>query len=173
MVGYDLKPGDRPFWGALGSGIVSLGRERRASDTFRSDLRPSANWPRSRNRDTDEEEPQKATPHGAAILVIEPDSHCRLVGDWSVLLPLTEAFCAPHYDEKVRIKLLLHGCFFVDSGRNAVIGLNDAGSRHSEQKPSNEAAVRADWNRGLRDRLVLPLIPACARSCTAPTRWSA
>jgi hypothetical protein len=160
MVGYALDPGDRGFGGALGSGIVSLGRERRASDTFRSDLRWSANWPRSRNPDTDEEEPQKATPHGAAVLVIEPDSHGRLFADWSVLLPVTEAFRALHHDGKGRLKLLLHGCFFVDSGRKAVIGLDDAGPKHSEKKPSNEATLRADWNRSLRDGLVLPLIPA-------------
>ena len=160
MVGYALEPGDRDFGGALGSGIVSLGRERRASDTFRSDLRRSANWPRSRNPDTDEEEPQKARPHGAVILVIEPDGHGQLSADWSVLLPVTEAFRALHHDGKGRLKLLLHGCFFVDSGRKAVIGLDDAGPKHSEQKPSNEAALRADWNCSLRDGLVLPLIPA-------------
>ena len=160
MVGYALDPGDRAFGGTLGSGIVSLGRERRASDAFRSDLRRSANWPRSRNADTDEEESQKATPHGAAVLVIEPDSHGGLFADWSVLLPVTEAFRALHHDGKGRLKLLLHGCFFVDSGRKAVIGLEDAGPRHSEQKPSNEATLRADWNRSLRDELVLPLIPA-------------
>lgn len=160
LVGYGLDPGDRSFGGTLGPGMVSLGRERRASDTFRSDLRQSASWPRSRNPDTDEEEPQKATPHGAAILVIEPDSHGQLIADWSVLLPVTEAFRVLDHDGNGRLKLLLHGCFFVDSGRKAVIGLDVGGSTHFEQKPSDEAAVRADWNRSLRDKLVLPLIPA-------------
>lgn len=160
MVGYALNPGDRGFGGALGSGIVSIGRERRASDTFRSDLRRSANWPRSRNPDTDEEEPQKATPHGAAVLVVEPNGHGWLSADWSVLLPVTEAFPAVHHEGKGRLKLLLHGCFFVDSGRKAIVGLDDAGTKQPEQKPSNEARLRADWNRSLRDGLVLPLIPA-------------
>ena len=160
IFGYDLGPGDRAFGGTLGLGIVSLGRERCAPDIFRSDLRRSANWPRSRNPDTDEEKPQKATPHGAAILVIEPDSHGQLSADWSVLLPVAQAFRALHHDGKGRLKLLLHGCFFVDSGRKAVIGLDDAGPKDSEQKPSNQTALRADWNRSLRDELVLPLIPA-------------
>lgn len=160
LVGYGLDPGDRSFGGTLGPGMVSIGRERRAPDTFCSHLRESDNWPLSRNPDTDEEKKQKATPHGAAILVIEPDSRGRLLGDWSVLLPVTEAFRVLHHDGKGRLKLLLHGCFFVDSGRKSVIGLDDAASKHSEQKPSNEAALRADWNRNIRDRLVLPLIPA-------------
>ncbi|MBE0455535.1 MAG: hypothetical protein IBX58_18000 [Roseovarius sp.] len=160
LVGYGLDPGDRSFGGTLGPGMVSLGRERRAPNTFCSHLRDSDNWPLSRNPDTDEEKKQKATPHGAAILVIEPDSRGRLLADWSVLLPVTEAFRVLHHDGKGRLKLLLHGCFFVDSGRKSVIGLDDAGSKQSEQRPSNEAALRADWNRNIRDRLVLPLIPA-------------
>ncbi len=159
MVGYALAPGDRSFGGALGPSIVSLGRERRASDAFRSDLRRSDNWPRSRDPETDEEVPQKATPHGAAILVIEQGSNGQLVADWSVLLPVTEAFDALNYDGKGRLKLLLHGCFFVDSGRKAVIGLEDADQQHLVQKPLNEATLRAEWNRSLRDGLVLPLIP--------------
>jgi hypothetical protein len=159
MVGYALDPGDRSFGGALGSGIVSLGRERRAPDAFRRDLRRSANWPRSRNPETDEEEPQKATPHGAVVLVIEPNSQGQLFADWSVLLPVTKAFRTLHHDGKCRLKLLLHGCFFVDSGRKAIIGLDNTSPKHFEQKPSNEATLRADWNRSLRDELILPLIP--------------
>ncbi|MET4130471.1 hypothetical protein [Roseovarius sp. MBR-6] len=159
LVGYGLDPGDRSFGGTLGPGIVSLGRERRAPDTFCSHLRESDNWPLSRNPDTDEEKKQKATPHGAAILVIEPDSRGRLLADWSVLLPVTEAFRVLHHDGKGRLKLLLHGCFFVDSGRKSIIGLDDDSPKHAEQMPSNDAALRADWNRSIRDRLVLPLIP--------------
>jgi len=98
MVGYELDPGDRSFGGALGPGMFSLGRERRASDDFRSYLRGSDNWPLSRNPDTDEEQKQKATPHGTAILVIEPDSRGQLSADWSVLLPVTQAFRALHHN---------------------------------------------------------------------------
>ncbi|EDM70661.1 hypothetical protein RAZWK3B_14728 [Roseobacter sp. AzwK-3b] len=160
MVGYRLDPGDRSFGGVLGPGIFALGRERRLSDDFQNDLRQSDNWPRSRNANTDEEEPQTATPHGAAILLIEPDSPGRLSADWSVLLPVTEAFRTIHYEGKGYLKLLLHGCFFVDSGRKGVIGVDSADPENPDQKTSNEAALRADWNRSLRDGLVLPLIPS-------------
>jgi hypothetical protein len=166
MIGYTAQPGDRSFGGPLelcpkvGRGLVALGRERRADDDFCCNLRKSTNWPRSRNRETDEEEPQKATPHGAAILLIEPEGEGRLSADWSVLLPVTEACPRQAHDGKGRLKLLLHGCFFVDSGRKAVIGLDETGPGSRGQAPSDETTLRGEWNRSVRDRLVLPLIPA-------------
>ncbi|GGY37654.1 sacsin N-terminal ATP-binding-like domain-containing protein [Parvularcula lutaonensis] len=160
MIGYTAQPGDRSFGGPLGRGIACLGRERRATDDFRRDLRGSQNWPRSRNRDTDEEAPQKATPHGAAILVVDPEGMGQLLADWAVLLPVTEAFPPQAHDGMGRLKLLLHGCFFVDSGRKAVIGLDEAGPAPTDQAPLDETTLRAEWNRSVRDRLVLPLIPA-------------
>ncbi len=160
MIGYTAEPGDRSFGGPLGRGFVALGRERRAQDDFRRDLRETPNWPCSRNRETDEEEAQKATPHGAAILLIEPEGEGWLSADWSVLLPVTEAFPRQVHDGKGRLKLLLHGCFFVDSGRKAVIGLDETSPGPKDQAPSDETTLRAEWNRSVRDRLVLPLIPA-------------
>lgn len=160
MVGYTLEPGDRRFGGPLGVGLASLGRERRATDDFCRDLRESASWPRTRNRDTDEEEPQKATPHGAVILVNDAEATAELAGDWAVLLPVAAAFPRVPQEGKGRLRLILHGCFFVDSGRKAVIGLDETSARPRDAHPSDEAGIRAAWNRSLRDGLVLPLIPA-------------
>lgn len=160
MVGYTLEPGDRRFGGPLGVGLASLGREQRATDNFCRDLRESASWPRTRNRDTDEEEPQKATPHGAVILVNDAEATAELAGDWAVLLPVAAAFPRVPQEGKGRLRLILHGCFFVDSGRKAVIGLDEISARPGDAHPSDEAGIRAAWNRSLRDGLVLPLIPA-------------
>lgn len=160
MIGYTLEPGDRLFGGHLGAGLASLGRERRAADDFCRNLRQSDWWPRTRNRDTDEEEEQKATPHGAVIIVNDAEATAELAGDWAVLLPVAEAFRPIGMEGKGLLRLVLHGCFFVDSGRKAVIGLDEAGLRPGDSQPSDEAGIRAAWNRSLRDRLVLPLIPA-------------
>jgi hypothetical protein len=160
MNGYTLKPGDRRFGGPMGAGLASLGRERRAVDDFCRDLRQSASWPQTTDRDTDEQEPQKATPHGAVILVNDAEAKAELAGDWAVLLPVAAAFRHIPEEGKGRLRLILHGCFFVDSGRKAVIGLDETGARPGAAHPSDEAGIRAAWNRSLRDRLVLPLIPA-------------
>ena len=167
MAGYSPKPSKQSFGGALGHGIVGLGRELRAADDFRQDLRLSPSWPRTRDRDTDEEVPQKATPHGAAMLLIGPEGDGTLSADWSVLLPVTQAFAAQRIEGKGRLKLLLHGCFFVDSGRKAITGLGEEVS-----EASAEAQLRADWNRSVRDALVLPLIPAVLHDALQNTALS-
>ena len=81
LVGYTQVPGDHSFGGPLGTGLSSLGRERRAADNFRDDLRQSAHWPRTRDRETDEEEQQKATPHGAVVLVNETEGEGGISAD--------------------------------------------------------------------------------------------
>ena len=55
--------------------------------------------------------------------------------------------------------MLFEGICLACFGRKSIIGLDDDSPKHAEQMPSNDAALRADWNRSIRDRLVLPLIP--------------
>ena len=155
MTGYSLEPGIRPFGGNLGSGIVSVGRERMAPADFRVDLRQSNSWPRTRNRLTDEEEPQKASPHGAVLLLVDEKSRGGLSADWSVLLPVASAFSELSALSGERVKLLLHGCFFVDSGRKAIAGFGQ-----DPEEISAQAQVRVSWNEALRANVVLPLVPA-------------
>ncbi|ESR26344.1 sacsin N-terminal ATP-binding-like domain-containing protein [Lutibaculum baratangense] len=155
VTGYALGPGERRFGGGLGHGITSVGRERMGPSDFRSELRLSAGWPRSRNRLTDEEEPQKASPHGAVILLADREGEDELSVDWSVLLPVAEALSQVPTQSAGRVKLLLHGCFFVDSGRKEIAGLTDDPDEISEQ-----SRVRAGWNRALRNEVVLQLVPA-------------
>lgn len=155
LTGYSLELGERRFGGRLGQEIASVGRERMAPADFRSELRLSSGWPRSRNRLTDEEEPQKASPHGAVILLADREGEDGLSVDWSVLLPVTEALPQVPAQSAGRVKLLLHGCFFVDSGRKEIAGLVEKPNELSEQ-----SRVRSGWNRALRDEVVLQLVPA-------------
>ncbi len=154
MIGYAMKAGENTFGGDLGNGLSYVGRERMAQDDFCLDLRKSESWPRVRNRQTDEEEPQKAVPHGAVILVAGPNDKPEISGEWAVMLPVVQAFAERLDDEKVpQLQVLLHGCFFVDSGRRDIIDLD-------EDRGSEEVSTRARWNQAIRDRLILPLLPA-------------
>ena len=156
LVGYEAPEGERSFGGEIKPVISSVGREKMGAQNFRADLRGSGSWPRTRNRLTDEEKPQKASPHGAVLLVHDPESDSRRLDiDWSVLLPVESAQHQIGLDNKAgRVHLVLHGCFFVDSGRKSIIGFNDA-----PKSESDEAATRRKWNEALRDDIVLPLVP--------------
>lgn len=154
MTGYKMASSERLFSSDLGNQMTSVGRELMARPDFCNDLRQSSSWPRTRNRLTDEEEPQKASPHGAVILLVDPNGQGGLSADWSVLLPVTEALPAQPMHSAGRVKLFLHGCFFVDSGRKALAGFS-----HDPEEVSGQAQVRAGWNWALRDEVVLPLLP--------------
>ena len=52
---------------------------------------------------------------------------------------------------------MLHGYFFMDSGRRHIEGITDPANRI---EPADPAGLRRAWNTQLRDTVVLPLIPA-------------
>lgn len=156
MIGYRLQTSSgHAFGGTLNGRIASVGREFMGESGFRNELRRSDNWPRTRNLETDEEERQKALPHAAVVLVADPTSEGELAIDWSVLLPVAAALQRQPLDARGRVKILLHGYFFVDSGRKSVAGF-DA----EEAVESAEKSTRTAWNQALRDELVLPMLPA-------------
>ena len=59
-----------------------------------------------------------------------------------------------------RLHLLLHGYFFLDSGRGHIEGLSQAAT---PEVPTTTAELTPAWNAELRDSVVLPLIPAVLR----------
>ena len=59
-----------------------------------------------------------------------------------------------------RLHLLLHGYFFLDSGRGHIEGLSQAAT---PAVPTTTAELTPAWNAELRDSVVLPLIPAVLR----------
>lgn len=154
LVGYGLSEGERSFGGGIAPGLVSVGREYMAVSSFREDLRLAPSWPLTRNRKSDEEEKQKAKPHGAAIVIRDPSGIGQLDIEWSVLLPVASAAKSIHLPMKGRVALLLHGCFFVDSGRKSILGFDATAVSESA-----ETGTKRHWNEALRDEVVLPLVP--------------
>ena len=59
-----------------------------------------------------------------------------------------------------RLHLLLHGYFFLDSGRRHIEGLSQTAT---PDVPTTTAELARAWNAELRDSVVLPLIPAVLR----------
>lgn len=147
------EPGEFPFGGTLGGACQSAGREVMASGDFGKVLIDSQDWPEIRNRDTDEMEKQKALPHGAVVLVVDPEGPGQLEVIWSVFLPVEDEVSIPLATSGT-VKILLHGYFFVDSGRNRVIDRGPAMAFEGNQK------IEADWNQLVRSDLVLPMLPA-------------
>ena len=79
---------------------------------------------------------------------------------WAVFLPVAEP-------EPTRIpicgsddfRLLLHGCFILDSGRRQIQGF-DSGKKSPDSDESDpDKKHRCDWNAKLRDSVTLPLVP--------------
>ena len=60
-----------------------------------------------------------------------------------------------------RLHLLLHGYFFLDSGRRHIEGLSQTAA--PDDVPTTTAELARAWNAELRDSVVLPLIPAVLR----------
>lgn len=113
----------------------------------------------------------------------EADSDLTI--SWAVFLPISEAATGPEthahasqapsatqriplagFDDASRqvgsppgrFHLLLHGYFFLDSGRRHIEGLLSPPA--TSQPPSTTADLGRAWNVELRDTVVLPLIPA-------------
>ncbi|MCW2275300.1 hypothetical protein GJ654_12505 [Rhodoblastus acidophilus] len=100
-------------------------------------------------------QPEKAAEHGAVIVVENSDAGTRGVSiDWGVFLPIAEATRLAVDVSPLRI--MLHGYFFVDSGRRYIEGF-------ASDRPALGAGttriVYQQWNETLRDDLVLPLLP--------------
>ncbi|MGO8203483.1 sacsin N-terminal ATP-binding-like domain-containing protein [Rhizobium ruizarguesonis] len=128
-----------------------VGREASGAQALLDALRSSDRWPQSPVfTDLGEEMlPEKAAVHAAVILTDRASGTETLV-DWAVFLPVTNAAKLP--TGPARVRLMLHGYFFVDSGRNFIEGFDT-----SDDLPGS---VQSEWNALLRDEVLLPLVPA-------------
>ena len=123
----------------------------------------------------------------ATLLRVAPTAKSRNADDltisWAVFLPISEMETesprpAAHASEAMdptpriglagydsgsgavglgQLHLLLHGYFFLDSGRRHIEGLSQP---TASENPSTTAELGRAWNAELRDSVVLPLIPA-------------
>ena len=166
-----LSDGVRSFGGAIRTAVDRstapfVGREAMILDGRLTSLKRSQRWPQTISVFSPRPEPEKGEPHGAATLLRAPIDRAeaaQLRVSWAVFLPISDAsdILIP-VDESAlgRFHLLLHGYFFLDSGRRRIEGL-DAPAEHGE--PSDASALRRAWNAELRDSVVLPLLPALLR----------
>lgn len=159
-----LSIASRDFGGRSGHGLRLHGREQIASDPIFAALRADPTWPTVRNRETDEWVREKGEPHGAVVLVHQAGQDNREKGvnaakagtlelSWSAFLPIGEPVSVPGSEMAGSTRLVLHGYFFVDSGRSTIL-FNES---HGE---SADKTVRRRWNEAIRDKATLPLLPS-------------
>ena len=157
---------NRSFRGTIethpdGSPLSFVGRETMAQGGRLEDLQRSPHWPKTITVFDPEPQPEKGEPHGAVTLLrgaMNGPSQLRM--SWAVFLPVSEdseVIIPIEGADLGRFHLLLHGYFFVDSGRLRIEGLSE---RIKEDEPSDAAGLCRAWNAELRDSVVLPLIPA-------------
>ena len=165
LRGPQDHPGTRSFHGTIDTGSSRLsaftGRETTTRDGRMEELQCSEHWPKTISTLRPEPTREKGDQHGAAMLVRatnEKDQTNELKITWAVFLPISENEdeVLPIDADVGKIHLLLHGYFFLDSGRRHIEGLRDP-VVHDE--PADEAELRRAWNTQLRDAVVLPLVP--------------
>ncbi len=147
-----------------------VGLETVGIDGRLAELRRTPHWPQTITVSSPQPVPEKGEPHGAATLMRIPHkgtAHTKpaqLRISWAVFLPISDesSIVIPLDDggELGQFRLLLHGYFFLDSGRRQIEGLN-AGVETGV--PVDATALRRAWNGELRDSVVLPLLPALLR----------
>lgn len=120
-------------------------------------LKKSECWPKRATEDDEGNDlsvPDKAIPHCAVIFSRkEAQGKGRLTLQWAVFLPLADG--EPDVAEFEHLKceenwdytLLLHGYFFLDSGRRYIEALKDiCNSPVSQNPPKNENEMVRQWN---------------------------
>ncbi|MDP2856999.1 MAG: hypothetical protein Q8P50_03370 [Bacillota bacterium] len=144
---------------------------REALDGYMSD----SHWPKRAIIDPAQgglmQLPEKAGPHAAASFSRLPlaGSQGKLRVSWAVFLPVGKPEPALDCSTPFDVSLLLHGYFFVDPGRNHLDfkwrGEDDERQDDKRRRDDNAVArLRVDWNRTLRDELLLPqVLPALKR----------
>jgi hypothetical protein len=123
-----------------------VGRQAWAEGGRVAEIAASRDWPLTEDPEGRQIR-EKAVPHGATIVVRTPSGPDQLRLHWSVFLPVS----AVAEEEPAlpagtgTLDLVLHGYFFVDSGRKK-INFDSGGD------------VRSGWNCAVRDEATLPLL---------------
>ena len=139
-----------------------VGREATIQDDYLERLRCSRHWPPTFSALHAEPGQEKGEQHGAVTLLRAGNDNSQpseLRISWAVFLPISDTTeIVLHIDGSSVgwMHLLLHGYFFLDSGRRRIEGIADSAN---QKEPACEAELRRAWNTRLRDTVVLPLIP--------------
>jgi hypothetical protein len=141
-----------------------VGREAMILDGRLAGLRQTPHWPKTISVLSPTPQLEKGEPHGAATLLrASKSARSQLRISWAVFLPISEAsdIEIPLDGNTLgQFRLLLHGYFFLDSGRRQIEGLTASAK---DEEPSDASGLRRAWNSELRDSVVLPLLPALLR----------
>ena len=156
-----ILPGIRSVVGLIecqaGRSSRYAGREAYGVSERLKRLRQADGWPQVPVFTNEGEvmQKEKAAEHGAVVVVESRDAGSRGVSlDWGVFLPITEA---AHLEADVpALRVMLHGYFFVDSGRRYIQGF---ASDLAVLGTGATGPIYERWNETLRDDLVLPLLP--------------
>ncbi len=165
----DWQDGLRTFRGAISVQSSQterkyVGREATLSDGRAARLQGSSFWPKTVSVLHHFPRPEKGQPHGAvSLLRTTAGARATLRLSWAVFLPISDT-----YDIEIpldsefpcQVRLLLHGYFFLDSGRRRIEALD---AERVDDDPGDAAELRRSWNAELRDTAVLPLVPAVLR----------
>jgi hypothetical protein len=164
-VKEELTP-DRvfPIVGRSPTGWTFVGRERLCSDPIFEQLKEADHWPQT---DDPKEGPikVKGAAHGAVTVVYDPAGEPRLDLCFALFLPVgkIETLVGPTTPQDWTlpgaVHIVLHGYFFLNSGRTAIDGFDEDDSHRDEA-----SRLRQDWNRAIRDRVTLPLLPSVMRA---------
>lgn len=124
------------------------------SDAIRT-IKKHENWPRSASLKSTRGEPEKSEPHAAIYFVGSERYRGNLTVQWSVFLPIGDPEPGISCPGEMDYSLLIHGYFFVDSGRSRIekfATVDEVGSA------VNESDVRSQWNSQLAAEGVFPLV---------------
>ncbi|WP_067732778.1 sacsin N-terminal ATP-binding-like domain-containing protein [Novosphingobium naphthalenivorans] len=152
------------------STALFVGREAMALDGRLAELKRTPHWPQTITVLNPQPVPEKGEPHGAVTLLRIPYTEevariapAQLRISWAVFLPISDesSIVIPLDDSALgQFRFLLHGYFFLDSGRRQIEGLNAV---VETGVPADAMALRRAWNSELRDSVVLPLLPTLLR----------
>ncbi|WLT40561.1 hypothetical protein NON20_25830 (plasmid) [Synechocystis sp. B12] len=138
--------------------MVNTPDEYEARDHFWSTLSNLTNWPKRSTYDQTKKPkvvPDKAVPHCGAIFLRYPSdkANSNLTLQWAVFLPLEEIEEDNLIHEEIPIHsiyeytLVLHGYFFLDSGRRSIEGITQIyEGRPNIEKPKNKDGMIQGWN---------------------------
>jgi len=170
-TGYEVVLSANPF-------KVLLPSSTEDSLDFWDVLKESKFWPKRSTQDQSGEPksiPDKAIPHCGIIISRHPAQYLsRLTVQWAVFLPLADENSASGEFEQIvgdegwDYTILLHGYFFLDSGRRSIEALSDIyqDEIHPETPENDNQMVRL-WNSLLATKGTLSLvIPALKEFCS-------
>ena len=148
-------------------------RDESKDDLFLK-LKELSAWPKTQIYDelgNESEVPDKNSPEAAVIICSSRNIESSSRLHWSVFLPLEDICCCEDLETNSSnhsFTLLLHGQFFLDSGRNKIRHFEDLNESPMsiDCRTLDEELIRKTWNQLLAQNVLLPLVlPTLEEHC--------